>query len=380
MADSSSETAARGAGAPAPASKDAAPGQKLLKGKYEILESIAETERCFVFRGRLLPEGGDIAIKILKERFARDPAFLERYQAELRTTAALPPHPSLLRYHDIDVVAKQRFCIVMEYFPEPALEFLAIQKAAIPYPLLLSVMRQLDGLLEFGHREGLMQRIVRLEDVLVRASDRAVRLTRFGSPRAAGTRPGGTNQKPTSTGPDLLFLGVTLFRLVTGLRYPHGQQEVPEVLAEQLSEAAKVRYSEITGDEVSLLSKLFIGLTSRDFSRRIESYDGVAAALDELEKKNLAVQEERRRLDVAKAREEDRASHGSAYDAVQLLTGRGARPGDDAALRELSRAASSGEGAPREDLDAEPGGHFSLANLAIGATALALVAFVFWLF
>lgn len=372
MADSNSESVAS-----SPLATDPASGPKILKGKYEILESTSETERSFLFRGRMLPDGQEIAVKILKERFARDPEFLEKYRAELKATANLPEHTSLLRYHEIDTLSR-RFCVVMEYFPEPSLEFLAGQKVAVDYPLLLAVLRQLAGLLEFGYREGMLQRIIRLEDVLVRASDRAVKLTRFGTPRAA-PKPGGTSPRPTSQGPDLLFLGVTLFRLVTGQRYPHGQAEMADVLADQLAEAAKIRYPEITGDEVSLLSRLFTGLTCRDFARRIESYEAAIGALDELEKRNLAVQAERRKRDQENAREEERTSFGSAYDTVQLLTGRASRPADDAALRELARA-SEGSASPREDLDAEPGGHFSLANLAIGATALALVSFVLWLF
>ena len=353
---------------------------KVLRGRYEILDSIAETERSFVFRGKLLPEGDDLAIKILKERYAQDPQFLERYAAELRATAALPAHASLLRYHEIDTIAR-RFCVVSEYFPAPPLEGAVSATVVMPYPAVLSAMQQLTSLLALGFKEGMLQRAIRLEDVLFRPDDRRLKLQRFGASRAGASGASAASRKPMGPGSDLLFLGVTLFLLLTGRRHQLGRDEVAEVTADQLVEELKLRYPELSGPEIAGLSKLYVASTTREMAKRLDSYEGFESALTELEKTSLAIQDERRRAERDRVREEERDSYGSAFDTVALLTGHG-RSGseeDRGALRELSRPLE-GNKPTADELDAEPGGPFSIANVAIVVCALALLAFVYWLF
>ncbi len=363
-----------GAGAAA-----ATPSSRILKGKYEIQENVGESERCFLFRGKLLPEGDPIAVKILRDRYARDRDFVERYSGELRTTSNLPRHPAILRYHEIDTLSK-RFCIISEFFEGDCLESV-ISEGTLPYPTLVSVLRQLNGLLEMGLQEGLMNRVIRLEDVLLEKQGRRIKLQRFSSPR----RPSVPSSRPAtsgkSNGPDILFLGVCLFRMLSAGEYPfQGRDDVAEIVVEKLKENAKIRYPELTGPEIDALGRLFVGATTRELGQRMEEFSDVVRALDELDRLNQTVQEELRIAEKARVIEEERTEHGSAFDTVALLQGRSRRREgpDGEAMRQLSRPLESEEGL--FDPNEEPGGMFAVTNLAIGGCTVLLIALVYWLF
>ncbi|MBI4870962.1 MAG: hypothetical protein HY814_05290 [Candidatus Riflebacteria bacterium] len=367
---------------PRPASsggRDGSPASKILKGKYEILDSIAETERCFVFKGRLLADGTDLAVKILKERFAQDPVFLDRYSAELRTTAALPAHSALLRYHEIDTMSR-RFCVVSEFFSAPSLETLASGTSSMPYPSMLAVLHQLAALLELGYKEGLPSRVIRLEDALFRQSDRQLKLQRFGTPRGASVISRAAAGKPTGPAPDLLFLGVTMFGLASGRRQMPSKDEPAEAVADGLTETLKLRYPELTGNEVAGFVRLFVGTTTRTLGQRIEDYSGFEQGLGELERLSETLQAERRRAQEQRTLEAERDTFGSAYDTVALLSGQRSvgEAGDQAALNELARPLAAAQSQP--DLEEEPGGWFSAANLAIAGVASLLLVMIYWLF
>jgi len=51
----------------------------IIAGRYEILELIAEGGMSTVYRARRHPDGGIVALKILRDQYAADREFLERF-------------------------------------------------------------------------------------------------------------------------------------------------------------------------------------------------------------------------------------------------------------------------------------------------------------
>src|SRR5574340_486448 len=74
------------------------PGTKL--GPYEILSPLGAGGMGEVYRARDTRLGRDVAIKVLPERYARDPQFQQRFEREARAVSSLQ-HPHICVLHDI---------------------------------------------------------------------------------------------------------------------------------------------------------------------------------------------------------------------------------------------------------------------------------------
>src|SRR5262245_8915092 len=72
-------------------------GTKL--GTYEIIGPLGEGGMGEVYRARDAKLNRDVAIKVLPERLAQDPAALARFEREAQAVAALS-HPNILAIYD----------------------------------------------------------------------------------------------------------------------------------------------------------------------------------------------------------------------------------------------------------------------------------------
>src|SRR5512134_3014158 len=75
-----------------------AAGERL--GPYEIIAPLGQGGMGEVYRARDTRLGREVAVKILTQRFARDPTAAARFDQEARAVAALS-HPHILALHDI---------------------------------------------------------------------------------------------------------------------------------------------------------------------------------------------------------------------------------------------------------------------------------------
>src|SRR5882762_11464830 len=88
-------------------------GDKL--GPYEILAPIGAGGMGEVYRARDTRLGRDVALKILPEDVAADPARRQRFETEARAVAALN-HPNIVSVYDVAFEDRTAF-IVSELVP-----------------------------------------------------------------------------------------------------------------------------------------------------------------------------------------------------------------------------------------------------------------------
>ena len=84
----------------------------LMADRYRIAELIARGGMARVYRARDERLERDVAVKVLAEPYASDPAFAERFLAEARTAAGLA-HTNLVHVYDSGQDGDVRY-IVME--------------------------------------------------------------------------------------------------------------------------------------------------------------------------------------------------------------------------------------------------------------------------
>ena len=83
-----------------------------LQNRYEILEQIGAGGMSYVYRAMCHTLNRQVAIKVLKEEFASDEAFVEKFKMEAQAAARLS-HPNIVNVYDV-VDEGELHYIVME--------------------------------------------------------------------------------------------------------------------------------------------------------------------------------------------------------------------------------------------------------------------------
>jgi predicted Ser/Thr protein kinase len=220
-----------------------------LDERYRIVSRIDSGGMAAVYRAEAVRLGRPVAVKVIHEHLAADPAFVERFQREARALARLN-HPSVVQIFDQGTF-DGRLYIAMEFVDgESMKDLLASRKPLEPAEALGLLDQATDGLAQ-AHKLGMVHRDIKPANILV-APDGRVKLADFGIARALGeaglTRQGTTMGTVQYMAPELLrhgtvtpavdiwALGITAYELLTGVQ-PFSGLLPAEVVAKQLADA-----------------------------------------------------------------------------------------------------------------------------------------------
>ncbi|MDQ1696607.1 MAG: eukaryotic-like serine/threonine-protein kinase [Frankiaceae bacterium] len=199
--------------------------------RYTLVERIAVGGMGEVWRGRDELLGRDIAVKVLKEEYAADPSFLQRFRNEARHTAALS-HPGIANVFDYGEIGEMAF-LVMELVAGEPLSTVLAREGPLPAERTLDIVGQVGLALQAAHDAGVIHRDVKPGNLLIRP-DGVVKVTDFGIARATDTAPVtqtgllvGTAAylspeqaagRPVTASSDVYSLGVVAYECLTGER------------------------------------------------------------------------------------------------------------------------------------------------------------------
>jgi serine/threonine-protein kinase len=185
-----------------------------------------------------------VAIKILKEEYLSDPAFLERFRTEARS-AALVEHVGIANIYDYGEDTGSAF-LVMELGPGESMSRLLERDKRLPEAQVLDIVAQTSRALAAAHARGLVHRDIKPGNLLI-TPDGKVKITDFGIARVGDqvplTKTGqvmGTVQYlapeqatgKTSTGAtDLYSLGVVAYEALAGRRPFRGENQMAIAMA-----------------------------------------------------------------------------------------------------------------------------------------------------
>ncbi len=168
-----------------PQAKTPPPGLQDLAAAFpnlEILELIGQGGMGFVFKARQAKLERLVALKILPQSLAADPAFAERFTCEGRLLARLN-HPNIVTIHDFGQ-AKGFFYLLMEFVDGVNLRQ-AMKAGRFTPAQALAIVPKICEALQFAHGEGVLHRDIKPENILLDTRGR-VKIADFGIAKLVG--------------------------------------------------------------------------------------------------------------------------------------------------------------------------------------------------
>jgi serine/threonine protein kinase/Flp pilus assembly protein TadD len=138
------------------------PGTRL--GSFEVLGPLGAGGMGEVYRARDTRLGRDVAIKVLPESFARDPARAARFEREARLLAAIN-HPAIGAIYGAEEFDSLR-CIIMELVPGETLAERLV-RGSLPLEEACDLARQIAEALEAAHEKGVIHRDLKPSNIKV---------------------------------------------------------------------------------------------------------------------------------------------------------------------------------------------------------------------
>jgi eukaryotic-like serine/threonine-protein kinase len=205
-------------------------GSTLIDERYELkaLAGSGGMAEVYVAYDKVLDR--HVAIKVLKDRYAQDEEFVERFRREAKSAAALV-NPYIVPIFDWGEAEDGNYYIVMEYVPGGDLKDRLKGEGRLSPRTAAGMALQVAEALQAAHRRGIIHRDVKPRNILIAGSDH-IKVADFGIARATEattiSHPGdilgsvkymspeqaaGEQVGPES---DLYSLGVVLYETLTG--------------------------------------------------------------------------------------------------------------------------------------------------------------------
>jgi serine/threonine-protein kinase len=228
-----------------------------------------------------------VAIKLLAEHLAEDPAFVSRFQREAMAAARLI-HPNIVQVFDsgLDQATGQHY-IVMEYIEGQSCAEILRERGWLPVDDTLPIVLGACEGLDYAHRKGVVHRDVKPGNLL-RSNDGVVKLADFGIAKAteqssitqAGSVLGTAaylapeQGRGEEAGPpaDIYALGVVSYQLIAG-RLPFEGASLTELALKQQHEAPARLNELVAGVTPELADAVAIAL-------RIEPHERYQTAIE----------------------------------------------------------------------------------------------------
>jgi serine/threonine protein kinase len=275
---------------PKPAEEEDLSGSTL--GSYRLVRKIAEGGMGQVYEAMQTKLDRKVALKILTDRLARRPEFMQRFEREAKAAAALN-HPNLVQVHDFGE-SDGRLYLIMEYIEGQDLSARVAQMGRLPVAEALNVIEQAALALKAAHDKSIIHRDIKPANLL-RTSDGRIKVSDLGLAKVLTddsdlTATGAGMGSPHFLAPeqasdasqvdhraDIYSLGITLFFLVTGKRPYEG----PTAYSVVLAHANKPLPSGLElGIELPEEVEAFIQrLTAKNPADRYQSYDALLSDL-----------------------------------------------------------------------------------------------------
>src|SRR5215212_2132161 len=212
--------------------------QTLLDNRYARGEPLGRGGMAEVYLAHDEVLDRDVALKVLREKYAKNEEFVERFRREARSAASLN-HPNIVPVYDRGRCEDGMYYIAMEYVPGGTLKDRILGDGPLNLNAAIELGSQIARALGYAHEHGVIHRDVKPHNVLLTDTGYA-KVTDFGIAKAAtattttsssglvlGTAgyisPEQATGKPVDPRSDLYSLGVVLYEMLTGTLPNHSE-------------------------------------------------------------------------------------------------------------------------------------------------------------
>ena len=203
--------------------------EKILAGRYVLVEQIGIGGMAIVYRAIDRNTGHSVAVKVLKPEYNRDAEFVSRFQREAEAASKMTHH-NIVNLLDVGMDGENRY-LIMEYVKGKTLKEVIQEKGRLSAPVVVQITIRILSALQHAHQNGIIHRDIKPQNILVHA-DGHIKVADFGIARMANSStltkgdsvmgsvhyfsPEQAQGKGTDVTSDLYSVGVTLYEMLTG--------------------------------------------------------------------------------------------------------------------------------------------------------------------
>jgi len=201
----------------------------LLKSRYRYLAEIGRGERTVTYKAHDTSLNRMVAVKVLRERYALEEEFVDRFKDAAQAIAALS-HPNIVAIYDIGTDRDLHY-IVTEYIEGQNLESLVASEGLLGPERALDITIPVSSALGAAHQAGYIHGSLTPRDILV-TTDQQVKVSDFSVVATPPPAPAGEEspsryaalylspeqamgRRPVPAS-DVYTLGVILYEMLTG--------------------------------------------------------------------------------------------------------------------------------------------------------------------
>ena len=155
-----------------------------LQNRYEILEKIGSGGMSVVYKAQCHTLNRLVAIKVLKEEFAFDKAFIDKFKMEAQAAARLS-HPNIVSVYDV-VEEDALHYIVMELIEGITLKNYIDKKGCLENKEAIGIAIQVASGIAAAHSHHIVHRDIKPQNIII-SRDGKVKVADFGIARAVSS-------------------------------------------------------------------------------------------------------------------------------------------------------------------------------------------------
>lgn len=256
-----------------------------LESEYEILGELGRGATAVVYRARDRELGREVAIKVIRPRFADDDETVARLAREARTVAQLQ-HPNIVTLYAVRRLRDGGLALVMQMVPGRTLRDILNDRGALTFGIADRVLRDVAAALAHAHERGIVHRDVKPENIFIDENTGHALLSDFGvarslEPDSQLTATGTAIGTPTYMSPeqidgthldgrsDLYSLGLVGWEMITGRRPWEGEGLYSVIFKQKREELPAI--DALRADTPDRLIYLIEGATRKDPAERWSS-------------------------------------------------------------------------------------------------------------
>ncbi len=255
---------------------------KVLSDRYEILEEIGIGGMAYVYKARCRLLNRYVAVKVLKEEYAKDDMFVRRFRTEAQSAASLT-HPNIVQVYDVGQEDGINY-IIMELLESRTLKDYVEEKGALRVDEIYKISIQIASALDAAHKQHIIHRDIKPQNIIL-SKNLVAKVTDFGIAKATSTatitnfgstmgsvhyfspehaKGGYTDEKS-----DIYSLGVVMYEMATG-RVPFDSDSPVSVALKHIQEVPK-EPNEINPNIPENLNEIIMKAMAKNTSSRFKS-------------------------------------------------------------------------------------------------------------